>query len=390
MIMGMVRLGLVGRRARTALALAVAAVVLSGCTASITTASPSRGASPRATTTEAPPLPSPSGTYDPDSDPIVAVVDRVTPAVVNVTTRTISQNDIFGDAGAGRAVGTGFIIRSDGVVVTNFHVIEQALTIKVTLPPPDNRTFQAHWIGGDGPHDLAVLKVDGGSHLPTVPLGDSDQLKLGERVIALGYALALPGGPTVTSGIISSLARTVQAQDPNAPNGTRTYEDVLQTDAAINPGNSGGPLVDLAGNVVGINTAGSGSAENVGFSIAIHAAKPFIGQALEHPAAPSAFLGVTTTTVGPGVASQAGLPVDHGALVAQVAPGGPAQKAGIRQGDVIVAFDGKPVNSSEDLGRLIVALSPGTVVVVRVVRSDGATENIEATLGTRPVPVASP
>jgi S1-C subfamily serine protease len=390
MIIGMVQFGLVPRRARAALAFVLAAVALSACTASLPKASPSGGVSTLASTTEAPALPSSTGTYDPDSDPIVRVVERVTPAVVNVTTRTISQSDIFGNAGSGRAVGTGFIIRSDGVVVTNFHVIEQALTIKITLPPPDNRTFQAHWIGGDGPHDLAVLKVDGAGHLPTVPLGDSGNLKLGERVIALGYALALPGGPTVTSGIISSLARTVQAQDPNAPNGTRTYEDVLQTDAAINPGNSGGPLVDLDGNVVGINTAGSGTAENVGFSIAIHAARPFIDQALGHPAAPTAFLGVTTTTVGPGVASQAGLAVDHGALVAQVAPGGPAQQAGIRQGDVIVAFDETPVNSSEDLGRLILDRSPGAAVVVRVVRADGKVENVKATLGTRPVPVASP
>src|SRR5439155_15985804 len=131
---------------------------------------------------------------------------------------------------------------------------------------------------------------------PTVALGDSSQVLLGESVIALGYALALPGGPTVTSGIISSLARTVQASDPNAPNGSRTYQDALQTDAAINPGNSGGPLVDLAGNVIGINTAGNAQAENIGFSIAIDAVKPIIEQALLHPKQAAAYIGVSTET----------------------------------------------------------------------------------------------
>src|SRR5207253_609455 len=151
----------------------------------------------------------------------------------------------------------------------NFHVVGGALNIKVTMPPPDGRSFAGRVIGGDSDHDLAVLKVEARG-LPTVPMGDSSNVLLGERVIALGYALALPGGPTVTSGIVSALARTVRAQDPNGPNGqpvVRTYQDALQTDAAINPGNSGGPLVDLVGNVVGINTAGSEQAENVGFAI---------------------------------------------------------------------------------------------------------------------------
>ncbi|HJP66785.1 MAG TPA: trypsin-like peptidase domain-containing protein, partial [Actinomycetota bacterium] len=248
-------------------------------------------------------------------------------------------------------------------------------------------SFSAREIGGDSAHDLAVLKIQG-SNLPTVPLGNSDQLALGERVIALGYALALPGGPTVTTGIISSLARTVQAQDPNANNGagaTRTYEDVLQTDAAINPGNSGGPLVDLAGNVVGINTAGAGQAENVGFSIAINAAKPLINRAMEHPAAPTPYLGVSTTTVGPALAAQYNLPVDHGALVLQTTDGGPAAGAGIREGDVIVALDGTTVNASEDLGAAILTHDPRDRVSVKVVHGNGQTETFTVTLGTRPV-----
>ena len=140
-----------------------------------------------------------------------------------------------------------------------------------------------------------MLQLDGISKyepLPTVPLGDSTQAVVGERVIAIGYALALPGGPTVTSGILSSTARTVQVQDQNATNGSRTYEDALQTDAAINPGNSGGPLIDLNGNVVGINTAGSSSAQNIGFAIAINSVKSIATQSINHPSEAVAYLGV--------------------------------------------------------------------------------------------------
>jgi len=379
-----------GNRFLISIALLASAVVLAACSAGpITSGVDALNAKGTAAGLKAAPvtLPSPNSRYDPSNDPIVQVVRRVAPAVVNITTNTLGQDSIFGGPQTGRAVGTGFIIRSDGIVVTNFHVVEQAVRIRVTLPPPDGRSFAAREIGGDSAHDLAVLKI-AGTNFPTVPLGNSDQLLLGERVIALGYALALPGGPTVTQGIISSLARTVQAQDPNSNNGaggTRTYEDVLQTDAAINPGNSGGPLVDLAGNVVGINTAGAGSAENVGFSIAMNAAKPVIFRAMNHPAAPSPYLGVSTTTVGPGLAAQYGLAVNHGALAVEIVPGGPAQKAGVRMGDVIVAFDGKAVNGSEDLGAAILARNPGDTVTIKVVRRNGATQTLTATLGSRPV-----
>jgi S1-C subfamily serine protease len=218
-------------------------------------------------------------------------------------------------------------------------------------------------------------------------LGDASDVQLGERVVALGYALALPGGPTVTSGIISALARTVQASDPQAQGGTRTYQDALQTDAAINPGNSGGPLVDLAGNVVGINTAGNQQAENVGFAIAItDSVKALIAQALAHPQGALAFLGVSSQTVDAGVAAQFDLAVDHGALVLAAAPGGPADKAGVRTGDVIVSFGGRTVGTSDDLGKLILQKKPGATVSLGLVRSTGARVTVTVTLGVRPLP----
>jgi S1-C subfamily serine protease len=330
--------------------------------------------------TAALPSPSPLVSTAVSQDPLVEVIKRVAPAVVNVTT-SIVKADPFGGAQEGKGVGTGFLIRSDGVIVTNFHVVEGAVNIKVTFPPPNQKTYTARVVGGDSEHDLAVLKIDA-KDLPALALGESKSLQLGQRVIAIGYALALEGGPTVTSGIISSLARTVQAQDPNGP--TRTYADVLQTDAAINPGNSGGPLVDMAGNVIGINTAGAGSAENIGFSIAIDAAKPIIDQAIAHPNAPVAYMGVTTETVDPGVAAQLDLPVDRGALV--ISATGPAGQAGIRQGAVIVSLDGQTVSSSEDLGKLIFAKKPGDTVRVGLVDPGGQRRTVLVTLGVRPLP----
>jgi S1-C subfamily serine protease len=334
--------------------------------------------------TSTPSLPSagPLGPVDVDADPVVAVVKRVAPSVVNVTSSTLTQNP-FGQVQSGKGVGTGFVIRADGVIVTNFHVVEGALNLKVTLPPPDSRSFQARVIGGDSQHDLAVLKIEA-TGLQTIALGVSDQLAVGEKVVALGYALALPGGPTVTSGILSALARTVQVQDPSQGI-TRTIEDALQTDAAINPGNSGGPLVDLAGNVIGINTAGNAGAENIGFAIAIDAAKPIIDQAIANPNAPTAYLGVSTQTVDAGLAAQLQLPVDHGAYVVALAPGGPAERAGIEPGDVIVAFDGNAIDTDAQLRDAIAAKKPGDTAAVDVTHSDGSKDTVTVTLGVRPL-----
>lgn len=322
---------------------------------------------------------------DPARDPVVQVVEKVRPAVVNVTTDSFSP---FGGQGGG--TGTGFIVRADGVVVTNYHVVEGASRITVITPSPKSEEFDARVIGGDASADLAVLKIEA-SGLPTVALGDSADLMLGQRVVAVGYALALKGGPSVTTGIVSALDRIVQADDPNyqTPDGnmggSRTYRDVVQTDAAINPGNSGGPLLNLAGEVVGINTAGTQSAENIGFSIAIDAAKPTIDSAMTNPNEPVAYLGVVSQTVNDSLAYQFDLPADRGAYVVDVAPDGPADEAGVRSGDVIVAFDGTKVTGSEQLGNLIHAEQPGARVEVVVARADGQ-ESLAATLGTNPLP----
>jgi serine protease Do len=317
---------------------------------------------------------------------VVGVVQRVLPAVVNVT-----SNIMRGDQ-QGTGVGTGFVVRSDGVIVTNCHVVEDATRITVFTSDKKPKTYDARVIGGDCLHDLAVLKI-GATGLATVPLGDSNALQLGQSVVALGYALALEGGPTVTSGIVSSLDRTIQAQDPGCStctNGARTYTDVIQTDAAINHGNSGGPLVNMQGQVVGINTAGDDQAQNIGFAIAIDSAKDTIASAEADPLAPAAYLGVSAAGVTPVMVAQLGLKVDQGLYVVAVTTDGPAQKAGIREGDVIVSIDGTQVKASDDLGLILDGLAPGQSVSVQIVSKDGTRRTISVTLGSRPLPVVLP
>lgn len=326
------------------------------------------------------PLPGPSLSplppIDLSDEPIVQVVERVQPVIVNVAS--------LAGSGETQGTGTGFIVDQNGAIVTNFHVVEVGLSIRVVMA--DGRRFDARVIGGDPEADLAVLDIDA-EGLPTVPLGESDQLRLGEPVVALGFALGLEGGPSVTSGIVSALGRTITAGDGVGNN--RTYEDLIQTDAAINPGNSGGPLVDLAGRVVGINTAGvqAGSAENIGFAIAIDRAKEVIADAIRDPAAPVAYLGVSTQTVDPIVAAQLNLPVDEGAVVVDVVTGGPADVAGILAGDVIVEVAGRATPGSEELRDAILEHRPGDRVDVVVVRGEGSTETVTVTFGVRPLPV---
>lgn len=328
---------------------------------------------------------------DPGKEPVTAVVERVLPAVVNVTT-DIFRQDALGSASQAQGVGTGFVVRSDGVVVTNCHVVEGASKITVSTSEATPREFEARVIGADCLHDLAVLKI-GATGLPTVELGDSGSLRLGQRVVALGYALALEGGPTVTTGIVSSLDRTIQARDPQCDvctNGVRTYSEVIQTDAAINHGNSGGPLVDMQGRVVGINSAGDDAAQNIGFAISIDSAKDTIARSQADPLAATAYLGVSTQSVSGALAQQFNLGVDHGAYVLATTNDGPAQAAGIQEGVVIVGVAGTPIATAEDLGKALEGLDPGQRVSVDIVTNGGVARSIDVTLGARPLPTVLP
>ncbi len=205
---------------------------------------------------------------------VVGVVEAAQPAVVNIVS-TVAVQTPFGMT-LGHTEGTGFVVDSAGLILTNDHVIAGARRVVVTLN--DGRSFTAQVLKTDPTQDLAVLKV-AATGLPTLSLADSSAVVPGEEVVAIGYALGLEGGPSVTSGIISAVGRTIQAQDPSAPGGVQTYQNVFQTSAAINPGNSGGPLLDMNGNVVGITSAGASSAQNIGFAIPIGRAKSLIAAA---------------------------------------------------------------------------------------------------------------
>ncbi len=353
------------------------ALVASACTiqagAGTNTASPATG--------------TPSGsTLPPTDEPVAAVAANALPAVVNVTTDVFSAT-----GGTGQGVGTGFIVRPDGIIVTNCHVVEGATKITVFTSAKNPDRFDARVIGGDCEHDLAVLKIDA-SDLPTLPLGKSSDLVLGQDVVAIGYALALEGGPTVTAGIVSSLDRTVQVQDPNCDvcrNSTRTYSSVIQTDAAINHGNSGGPLLNMQGQVVGINSAGADTAQSIGFAIAIDSAKSSIQQAIDAPLAPTGYMGVQTADVTSALAMQLGLSASEGAYVIGTTQGGPADDAGINAGDVITSVDGHAVTDTTDLGSILADLQPGNTVPVEIDRR-GQQQTFNVTLDARPYPTELP
>jgi putative serine protease PepD len=296
---------------------------------------------------------------------IQGILDKVQPAVVAITTS--------GDDGGG--AGTGFVISSDGIVVTNDHVVEGAgNNIEVTFT--DGTSEDARVLGTSVDNDLAVLKVDA-TGLPTAKLGSSDALQVGDEVIAIGNALALEGGLSVTRGIISAKGRTVPE-----PSGATLF-DAIQTDAAINPGNSGGPLVNAAGEVVAINTAVAGQGQNVGFAISIDAAKSIIADLRQGREVKTAFLGVGSSEVTDAVKNELSLETDTGAVVVQVSSGSAADDAGLVRGDVILAIGGNAVDSPDELGAEIRRLKPGDKVDV-LIEHDGDEKTISVTLGTRP------
>jgi serine protease Do len=266
------------------------------------------------------------------------------------------------------SMGSGFIIHSTGYIVTNNHVVEGATQIKVVLATKEE--LDATLIGRDAKTDLALIKVTSDKPLPTAPLGDSDTLEVGEWVVAIGNPFGL--GHTVTAGIVSAKGRII---------GAGPYDDFIQTDASINPGNSGGPLFNMRGEVVGINTAIVAGGQGIGFAIPSNMAKQVLLQLHDRGNVTRGWLGVAIQGLSPDLIQAFGLKDSHGALVADVVSDGPAAKAGIERGDIIVAFQGHTVQESSELPRLVATVTPGTKVSVEVMRK-GKKHTIPVTLGT--------
>ncbi len=276
----------------------------------------------------------------------------------------------MGGKGAERhALGSGFILDTDGYIITNNHVVEDASEVKVQLG--DKREFEATVIGTDPQTDLALLKIEAGSTLPSVTLGDSDAIRVGDDVIAVGNPFGLGG--TVTRGIVSAIGRDINAGP---------YVDFIQTDAAINRGNSGGPLFDLEGRVVGVNSAiysPNGGSVGVGFAIPSNIVKTVVAELKDDGSVDRGWLGVAIQTVTPEIAAALGLDEPKGALVANVSADGPSNGV-LKTGDVILSFDGKPVRESRELPRLVGSTAAGSEVDVTVLR-DGSEETVSVKIG---------
>jgi len=256
-----------------------------------------------------------------------------------------------------RSLGSGFIIDKDGYILTNNHVVEGTDEIKVKLA--DDTELDAKIVGKDPKSDLALIKIKSNHSLKPLPLGDSDNIEVGDWVVAIGNPFGL--GNTVTAGIVSAKYRHI---------GARSYDNFIQTDAPINPGNSGGPLLNTAGEVIGINTAiytQTGGSIGIGFAVPINIAKKLLPQ-LKKGKVERGWLGVMIQKITPELKAKLNLKTEHGALVADVTPGGPAAKAGIKRGDVIVKYDGKPIREMNDLPYLVGTTPVGKVVEVEVIR----------------------
>ena len=269
------------------------------------------------------------------------LVAKVAPAVVSIVVETVSYN-WFWQAVPQTGAGSGIIISSDGYIVTNNHVVEGAN--KVTVTVSDGRAFDATIVGTDAQTDLAVVKIDANSLSYLHFLSNSlEQLSVLDPVVAVGNALALPGGPTWTTGVVSNLGRSIEEE-----NGV-VLDDIIQTDAAINAGNSGGPLLDTAGQVVGINVAIASNAENIGFAISTDTAIPVVQSLITQGKVVRPWLGVSVTTVTPTIQQYYNLSVNEGALIISLTRGSPADEIGLSTGDVITKINEDDISTAADL-----------------------------------------
>ena len=293
------------------------------------------------------------------------IVDKLAPSVAHiaVVTRT------------GEGVGTGIVLDAEGYILTNRHVIEGAVEIRVSLP--DSKVYDASVLRETSGNDLAVLKIEAQDLVPA-EFGDSDAIRVGDDVIAIGHALALEGGPTVSKGVVSAINRSVAISDGTELTG------LIQTDAAINFGNSGGPLANAAGQVIGVNTVKEAGASNVGFAINGNAALGTAQQLIaDGPLLPPGFLGIVGVDVTPALAAAMGLPVEAGVGINRLVVGGPAELAGIAANDIIVDMNGTPIPDLAALSSFLSEHQAGETIKVTVARGSDLL-SFDVLLGQRP------
>jgi putative serine protease PepD len=321
----------------------------------------------------------------------ISVYEKAADGVVNITSTAV-QMDFFFNPFPSQGSGSGSIIDTRGHILTNHHVVANAQKLEVTLA--DESKWPAKLIGSDPDSDLAVIKIDAPRDKPKVlPMGDSKNLKIGQKVLAIGNPFGLDR--TLTTGIISSLGRTIRSEA-----GT-LMEDIIQTDAAINPGNSGGPLLNSDGEIIGINSAiisPSGGSVGIGFAIPVNTAKRIYPELIAKGYVTYPWIGATIQSLIPEVANYLKLKIERGALIAEVVKGGPADKAGIRGGnqkvqvgnivvvvggDVVIKADQQAVKTNDELIRYMREKKPGDSIILQVIRK-GKTEDIRVVLGERP------
>ena len=340
---------------------------------------------------------------DPNEGPsrtgFAPVVKKVLPTVVNISSTKVVKTptqfqgqmpdddlfqQFFGGSARGmrqmpkeqreRGLGSGVIVSPEGYILTNNHVVDGATDVRVTLS--DKREFKARVVGTDAKVDIAVLKIDT-DNLPSIVVGDSSKIQIGDYALAVGNPFGV--GKTVTMGIVSATGRSHM--------GIEEYEDFIQTDAPINPGNSGGALINDRGELIGINTAilanGSEGNQGIGFAVPVNLARNVMDEILKNGKVTRAYLGIVPQDVTPAIAKAFGVKEFTGALVGGVSDDGPAKKAGLKNGDIILELNGKPVNDANELRMTISMMAPGTSVNLKVLR-EGASRNVTATLGELP------
>lgn len=318
---------------------------------------------------------------------VAEVFKRVNPSTVSITTQSVDTSQRFFAPQVTEGAGTGIVLTKDGYILTNKHVVPEG-TNKVTVVTSDGKQYtDVKVVGSDPTNDIAFIKINGVSDLTPATRGDSDAVEPGQQVVAIGNALGLFRN-SVTSGIISGIGRPVLAGDESGAS-SEQLEDMFQTDAAINPGNSGGPLVNLKGEVIGMNTAVSQGGQSIGFAIPINTAEGLIESVTKTGKVTKAYLGVRYITIDQDVATQLHLPVSSGALIrsgsgdAGVVAGSPAAQAGLRVGDIITKINGKAVREGSGLVTQLSRFKPGDKVDMAVIR-DSKEQTIKVTLGAFP------